>query len=309
MSGGTVSVIIPCFDGEQHVGEAVASVLAQTHRDLEVVVVDDGSRDRSLDVLAKIGDTRLRVVRQANAGVSAARNRGVGESRGEFVAFLDQDDAWMPEKLERQLRCLDRSPDVGLVYCDFYYDVVAREASFRWSARYPLYRGDVFERVLAMSVIPISTVLLRRSTFDATGGFPPCYRYVEDLALLLRVAARHPFDFVDQPLARYRHHATSTSRVLGLEVAIDELVDMCERWMAEDPALAPAIARALGEAFYVAGKTAFYNGNEPLARRYLGEAWRRRRVVRARIFDAVTRCAPGVLRRAYTRLDRAPGGV
>lgn len=303
----TVSVIIPCFDGERYLEEAVTSVLGQTHADVEVVVVDDGSSDRSLQVLEGLGDRRLRVIRQPHAGVAAARNRGVRESTGPYVAFLDQDDTWLPEKLELQLACLRRSPELGLVYSDFYVTDADARHQARWSDRYPLYRGRVFDRLIATSVIPISTVVLPRAVFEAAGGFPPQYRYVEDLALLLGVAARHPIDVVRVPLARYRRHPASVTQVLGLEVAVGELKSLCAEWVAADGSRAPVIRRALGQYLYLAGKTAFYDGNDRLAARYLADAWRQRRLLRARLFAAGARHWPEGLRGLRAAILRLRG--
>ena len=117
----TVSVLIPCYNRERSLGEAVQSALAQSRPPAEVVVVDDGSTDGSAAVAERLnrpGTPPVRVIRQANAGAAAARNRGLAECRGEWVAFLDSDDVWAPDKLERQLAAADAAPDADLVFCD-----------------------------------------------------------------------------------------------------------------------------------------------------------------------------------------------
>jgi glycosyltransferase involved in cell wall biosynthesis len=111
-----VSVIIPVFNGERYVADAIASVLAQRHHALEVIVVDDGSTDASADVVRRIVDARCRLVQQASSGAAAARNRGVAESTGTLLAFLDADDVWTPDKLARQLHTLTAEPTIDMVF-------------------------------------------------------------------------------------------------------------------------------------------------------------------------------------------------
>ena len=300
-------MIIPCFNGERYLGEALAGVLAQTHTDLEVIVVDDGSTDRSPAIAEETGDRRLRLVRQANAGVAAARNRGAAEATGEFVAFLDQDDRWLPEKIERQLACLRASPEVGLVYTDCFLidDTGARLG--HWAARHRLLRGRIFERLIVESVVPISTVLLPRSTFQEAGGFGERYRFVEDLDLLLKVAARRPIEVVETPHAEYRLHPGSTTQRLGLEVAAAEMVDLCEQWITREPARAPAVSTALARYLYTVGKTALYQGDAAAANRYLALSLGRRARLWTRMFRALAWRWPGLvlgLRAAYHFLRR-----
>lgn len=282
-------------------------MLTQTYADLELIVVDDGSTDRSIDVARRAGDGRLRVVVQANAGVAAARNRGAAVASGEYLAFLDQDDLWAPEKLERQLPCLQGGTDVGLVYSDCLLIGEDGTPLGRWGERYPLLRGRLFERLIVESVVPISTVLMPRALFEAVGGFQPRYRYVEDLDLLLRVAAGHAIEVVDRPLARYRLHPGSTSRTLGIEVAAGELVALCEWWMARDAGRRRSVERALAAYLYTAGKTAFYQGRVELARGYLADAARRDRTLRARLFGVLARRSPRLLLGAHRLVQRLRG--
>lgn len=161
-----ISAVIPAYNAEACVARAIESVLAQTRPVLEVLVVDDGSRDRTAVVAEQFG-APVRVVRQANAGPSAARNRGAREARGEWVAFLDADDAWRPHKLERQSALLGDAR-VGIVHCY----VVDAPAKFR-------YDGELtFDRLWRQNVIGTSTAVVRRTTWEALGGFD------EDRALI-----------------------------------------------------------------------------------------------------------------------------
>src|SRR5262245_42249310 len=114
-SASLVSVVMPVYNGERHLREAIDSVLRQTHRNLELIVVDDGSTDGSAEIARAFGD-QVRLIRQANVGSAVARNVGIASARGEFVAFIDADDGWVSNKLELQVRYLVEHPDVGMVY-------------------------------------------------------------------------------------------------------------------------------------------------------------------------------------------------
>ena len=209
-----VSVVIPTYQLARYVGGAVASVLAQTRPADEVIVVDDGSTDDTQAVLARYED-RVRVIRQANAGVSQARNRGARESSGELLAFLDGDDAWEPRKLEVQLDRLAARPDVVASFTEtlFVDEATGRTTHVR-------YRNDpdmVATLLVAGCVIGNnSSVVIRRQVFTDVGGYDPRMSQSADWDLWLRLAARGPFDLVSEPLVRYRVHASSMSRDVAL---------------------------------------------------------------------------------------------
>ena len=163
-----VSAIVPCYNAERYVGDAVDSILGQTYRPVEVIVVDDGSTDRSLEVLRRFGD-RVRACRQPNAGVGAARNRGVALARGSFLAFLDADDVWPAGKLDRQMAAFDDDPSLGVVgghVAQFVSPELPDEVRRKFAslpqevpARVPgamLIRREEFERVGAFSTEVVS---------------------------------------------------------------------------------------------------------------------------------------------------------
>ncbi|HPP08870.1 MAG TPA: glycosyltransferase family A protein, partial [bacterium] len=116
-----VSVIVPVYNAERFIGETLRSVLCQTYKDIEVIVVDDGSTDHSVEVIKKYNDPRIMLIRQQNRGVSAARNTGIKSSNGKFIALLDHDDLWLAEKIEKQMILFEKNPDVALVYSDISY--------------------------------------------------------------------------------------------------------------------------------------------------------------------------------------------
>lgn len=179
----TVSVIIPTYNYARYLGEAIDSALGQTLAPLEVIVVDDGSTDDTPELLAAYGD-RIRVLRQKNAGVAVARNSGIAAARGEYVAFLDADDTWLPRKLELQMPLFTGS--VGLVHCGL---------EFGTAIQLPRVDGDVANALLLLEpdVIhgPGSTVVVPKHVAEEAGGFDPSLPASEDWDFIYGVARRY----------------------------------------------------------------------------------------------------------------------
>jgi glycosyl transferase family 2 len=201
-----VAVVIPVYNLARFVGEAIESVLAQTlpPDQLEIVVVDDGSTDDSAAVVARY-EPRVRVVRQANRGLAAARNAGIRASSAPWLTFLDADDRVLPEKLAAQLALADARPDVGLVYTGvIHVDEDGRPLPQRgWAT----FEGDVLPRLVLGNLIHPLVALVRRADVDAVGGFDETLRGrgAEDWDLWLRVSLRGVrWGLVDRPLAEYR---------------------------------------------------------------------------------------------------------
>lgn len=207
---GLVSVAIAAFNGERFIAETIRSVLGQTYRPLETIVCDDGSTDGTRDILRAF-EPDVRVLEKSNEGVSAARNDAVRIARGDYLAFVDQDDIWEPDLIERQVRRLSASPGLGLVYADSW--IIDETGEIRGQRRnYLRYRsGNVFQDLLRGNFIPIETMVMPRRVFDAAGGFDPSLHYLEDFDLCLKIAHRHPVDFDPEPLARYRIHGRNLS--------------------------------------------------------------------------------------------------
>ena len=201
MSTPRVSVVIPTYNSGPLVSEAVESVLAQTRPAAEILVVDDGSTDDTADRLGRFGAV-VRVLRQPNGGVSAARNRGVAAAAGDWVAFLDADDAWHPRKLEVQLAAVARRPDLGLLGTGCY----------DWPGDHPdlgaAGPGTVTDVPLADLLVRnrfvTSTIVARVDVLRAAGRFDPALQGPEDYDLWLRAARRAPVANLDVPLSGYR---------------------------------------------------------------------------------------------------------
>lgn len=192
-----VSVIIPTYNRGAFLEETVSSVLAQTFTDWELLVVDDGSTDDTESVLAPYADA-LRYIRIPHSGVSAARNVGLQETQGEWVAFLDSDDLWLPKKLERQIRALQRSPEIPLSYTDEIWIRNGRRVNPR--ARHQKYSGWIFERCLPLCIISPSSALIRRDLFEEVGEFDETLPACEDYDLWLRITLRYPALLVEEKL-------------------------------------------------------------------------------------------------------------
>ena len=190
---GLVSVIVPVFNGERFLREALDSALAQTYEPVEVVVVDDGSTDATPALLAEYSD-RIRAVRQDNLGLSAARNTGLAASAGEFVQFLDADDLLPDDKIARQVEYLAGHPDVGVVYCEGRYFCGNMPASRLLPGRWWLHEGDISRALADHNFILVHSALVRRACLEDVGGFGEDLASCEDWDLWLRLA-RHGVRF------------------------------------------------------------------------------------------------------------------
>lgn len=223
-----VSVIIPSYNAEQYVGQAIDSALASRGVAVEVIVIDDQSTDNTWSVLEGYGD-RIRKVRQEKGGPYKARNLGAKLARGQWLAFLDADDDWMPDKLARQLALGHDGND--LVFTDRlnFGDISAVKE--RQSDCVPLYDGDVFEHLLQRNFITLSSVIMRKEAFERLGGFSVTDFGVQDWDLWLRYAASGGrVGLVREPLTRYRIHAEQMS--LDLDARARDRMAVVQRALA-----------------------------------------------------------------------------
>ncbi|GAB6186823.1 glycosyltransferase family 2 protein [Thermopirellula anaerolimosa] len=250
-----VSVVIPVYNGGRFLEHTLNSVLAQTYRPIEIVAVDDGSSDDSCEVIRRTApETRL--IRQPNHSVGVARNRGVLESRGEYVCFLDQDDWWEAEKVERQAACFAR-PDVGLVHTAARY-FADQDGTWRASpdetADPAELVGHCRERLLLGNAICNSSVMVRRALFAQTGLCSLKIRgnTVQDYDLWLRFAAVCEFAYIAEPMTVFRiHSAQGTNDRRGM---LREQTAMLERVLRGEPASTRrAIRKRMAELYDLLG--------------------------------------------------------
>jgi glycosyltransferase involved in cell wall biosynthesis len=238
-----VSVIMPVYNGERYLAQAIESMLAQTHRDLELLVIDDGSTDRSAEIMGQYArvDGRIRVVRQPNRGVAAAANRGLEEATGEWVARLDADDIFLPEKLERQIAFIGRNPGVRIVGTLGYFINHAGRVIGLVGTEGPFDRVE-FEK-MAERGEPVffihSSTLMHRQTVLTAGGYREQFVQAEDVDLWLRMAEQgHLLLKMPEPLLLYRLHGESLTMKRNAEQK------RCHRWVM---ACADARSRGAGE--------------------------------------------------------------
>lgn len=220
-----VGVVIPMSNAQQTISATLRSVCEQTHRNLDIVVVDDGSTDGSAAIVAAWceRDKRVRLIRQANAGVAAARNAGAAASRAQFLAFIDADDLWAPTKIEFQLDALKSGgAAVGLVYC--WYASIGQDDRVITFGPQPLDEGFVLKRLCSSNLIGNgSTLLVRRSIFEAIGGYDPSLRArgldaAEDYLICLRIAERTEFRVVPRYLVGYRSNVSGSMSSYSLRM-------------------------------------------------------------------------------------------
>jgi glycosyltransferase involved in cell wall biosynthesis len=205
-----VSVIIPSYNSAKYLAEAVDSVLSQTFRDFEVLVIDDGSTDNTEKIAANYA-APVRYIRQENSGVAVARNHGVNESRGRYVAFLDADDTWRQDKLEVQVKALSENPGYRACYTAFTVvspNLTPLNVVRSWR------RGTALEDLLTRGNVigSICSVICERSLFETTGGFDPSLSQCADWDMWVRMSPLTDFLYIDAPLVTYRQHASNMSR-------------------------------------------------------------------------------------------------
>jgi len=203
------SIIIPLYNKANTIGKAIESVLAQTYGNYEIIVVDDGSTDNSCEVVSQYDDKNIRLIRQKNAGVSAARNRGVSESRSEYVAFLDADDFWDTDYLEVQLRLISQYPQCEMYATNYRFiddtgrisDTIIRNIRFQSDSGII----DNYFEVCASSHVPVwtSATVIRRDAFTRLGGFPIGVKSGEDLITWAKLAINSPVAYHRAPKATY----------------------------------------------------------------------------------------------------------
>jgi glycosyltransferase involved in cell wall biosynthesis len=210
-----VSVIIPTYNRGWILKEAIDSVLAQDYKDFELIVVDDGSTDNTREILDSYGRDLI-VLRQANRGVSAARNRGIAEAHGRLVAFLDSDDIWLPRKLLRQVDFFNSIPDAVINQTEEIW--IRNGVRVNPKNRHRKPSGMIFERSLGLCLVSPSAVMIQKNLFNAVGVFDENLPACEDYDLWLRISCRYPVHLIDTPLILKRGgHADQLSKATGLD--------------------------------------------------------------------------------------------
>lgn len=219
MNSPLVSVIIPAYNAARTLEMTVQSVYGQSLQDFEIIIVDDGSKDNTLEVAQRIAasDSRIKVIAQPNSGAAAARNAGIKAAAGEYVAFLDADDLWLPQKLERQIALLNSEKDAAAVQTGAYYVNDDLEVL---SVRPCVIPKDVVLETLLFRSFPalMSTLLVKRSAFDKIGLLDTKLVILEDWELAIRLSRFCNLKSIEEPLALYRNYPGNRSRDLSIHI-------------------------------------------------------------------------------------------
>jgi len=265
-----VSVVIPCYNGEKFIYGAIESVLNQSYQNFEIIIVDDGSTDNSKSVIQPfLRDQRIRLVEHGqNKGIPAARNTGIKASKGRFVAFLDQDDLWLPEKLDKQIAIFEKgSGNVGLVFSKMVIVLITGRLNKRYlsaqvapSRINQLSKQEVLKALFMNNFVPMITTMVRRECMDTVGLFDERIRGgADDYDFCLRLATRYAVQYIDMPLAvRQIHFANYSNPERFFE---DELL-IIDKMVEQTPLLAKLRNKKLGMIYYNLGR--YYQLNEKI---------------------------------------------
>jgi glycosyltransferase involved in cell wall biosynthesis len=268
----SVSLVIATFNHARLLGDAIDSALAQTLSGVDIIVVDDGSTDDTPAVLERYGG-RIRVLRQPNRGLAAARNTGLAAARGTYVAFLDADDVMAPAKLAEQVAVLERAPTIGWTYCDVLIETVATGATVRASERFGYAAraldGWLFPELIHGNFIPAIAPLVRRTALDAAGGFDERLTALEDWDLWLRLALLAEARYTPAVLVRYRIQpgGMSEDRARMDRNRFHVLDKLCRTRQAALEGLGAVGRRIIADTHNWLGKEAYASGDWGEARR------------------------------------------
>ncbi|NES24778.1 MAG: glycosyltransferase [Symploca sp. SIO3E6] len=220
-----ISIIIPVYNGEKTIRETIESVYNQTFSDWELIVINDGSQDSTLEILSSISEPRLKIFSYPNGGQAISRNRGISQAKGEYISFLDADDLWTPDKLATQLRALQENPQAAVAYS--WSDFIDESSKFLRPSGHVTVNGDALANLLLVNFLDNgSNPLIRRQALDEVGGFEASLTPAEDWDLYLRLAACYHFVAIPVPQILYRTSAGSMStNVWKMEVACLQVLE------------------------------------------------------------------------------------
>ena len=207
-----VSVLVPAYNAMKYLPETISSVLDQTYQDFEIIIVNDGSSD-GIEAWAKqLVDSRIKFISQSNQGLANARNTGLSKAQGEYIAFMDADDLWLPTKLEKQVQILDNDRNIGLVYT--WIAIIDENGNLQGKVRKNRVQGNVWLKLTTHNIVECGSVALVRSEcFGKVGLFDESLPFScsEDWDMWLRIAAYYSFGLVKEPLVHYRKHSNNLS--------------------------------------------------------------------------------------------------
>ena len=223
-SNPLVSIIIPAYNAEKYIQRALESALAQTYKDIEIIVIDDGSTDKTAEIIKTYQDPRIIYIFQKNQGQGPARNNGIKKSQGEYITFLDADDYYFPEKVEKQVRFLENHSEYQAVYCNALHFYSAHPLVF-FKKKHNYHSGDIFKDLLESSYINLNTIMVSRQILDKAGLFNENRYCPEDWELWLKISrAGFQFGYLDEDLVK-------------VEIRPDSNTTMAIQWILKNNAL------------------------------------------------------------------------
>lgn len=263
MDRNKVSVIIPTYNCAKYLPQAIESVLNQTYKDYEIIIVDDGSTDNTKEIIS-VYQSKIKYIYQDNAGVSKARNTGIQNSTGMYIAFLDADDRWLPFKLELQIKCFEKLPNVDLIFSDFsaikqnriiyksyFYKAFNIFKEFKINLdnifqnklqickngqNLKVFWGNIFKTLFLGNFILPSTVILKKKALSNVGYFNEKYRVAEETEFFLRFAKYYEMAFIEHPLVYYRlPDVTNLSGKENIATLIKNALSIQFKVLEEDP--------------------------------------------------------------------------
>ena len=227
-----ISIVIPVYNGENTIKETIESVSQQTFSDFEIIVINDGSQDSTLEVVNGISEPRLKVLSYPNAGVSASRNRGIAQTRGEYISFIDADDLWTPDKLESQLTALQINPPAAVAYS--WTDWIDESGEFLRPGSHITANGDVYSKLLLRDFVGSgSNPLIHMQALKKVGGFNESLTPAADWDMWLRLAAC--YEFVCVPSAQILYRISPSSMSTNVWRMETESLQIIERAFAQAP--------------------------------------------------------------------------
>lgn len=263
-----VSVIIPCYNHERYIAQCIASVLQQTYPNIQLIVIDDGSKDRSVALIEELCAVhQFEFEAQQNMGLSATLNKAIRQyARGKYIAVVASDDYWHPEKIKRQVEFYEQQAHYGLVFCDSFL-VNDKSEIIGEIGRQRLKNECSFEDLMLDRYgIPALTVMIKKEVYDTVGLFDE-KMVVEDWDMWLRIADQYKIGFLDEKLAYYRAHDSNISA--RVELIIDNQLQIIKKWEYKYPELC---ARAT-KYWKIRALSVFAKKNKAVAAKYLDNSW------------------------------------
>jgi glycosyltransferase involved in cell wall biosynthesis len=297
MSSSLVSVVIPTYNSAEYIEEALNSVFEQTFNEFEIIVIDDGSTDNTRTILDKYSG-RIKYFYQNNKGPAGARNHGIEEVTGKYIAFLDADDIWMPAKLEKQVALFRQREGLGMVttgVCSFDDKGVF---GFSTDKREKLMQGDIARNIFLKSDIGTPTVMVPKIVFDKVGLFEENIRYGEDDNMWIRIASHYDVELIDEALVKVRNHPRRATRdQLELQQAVLENIQMLKTKYGDvvRRRIEKAIPRKISQVQFAIGYNHYERGNFREARKaFLRAAYHRLWFWKNSLYLILTFLPPGL---------------